>query len=121
MSSDKDLNLSENGPKSHTTSDIFRDTSSLPKRIVSQKFFDYGCMLLAEVIGTATLMFLGCMGCVGLNGIPPEMLVPLNFGFTVMLIIQLFGHVSYAILNPAVVIAAVVNELITIKVSSIIL
>jgi glycerol uptake facilitator-like aquaporin len=43
-------------------------------------------------------------------------LSPLNFGLTVMFIIQLFGHISYAIINPAVVIAAIVHKLISIRV-----
>lgn len=73
-------------------------------------------MVLAEVLGTATLMFLGCAGTLHWNGPPPSFIPPLNFGMTVAYIIQIFGHISYAILNPAVAICAVINNLISIKV-----
>lgn len=44
---------------------------------------------LAELIGTAMLVFLGCMGCVGSLGNQPALLqVSFVFGLTVMLIIQ---------------------------------
>ncbi|CAO1354236.1 unnamed protein product [Diamesa serratosioi] len=72
-------------------------------------------MVLAEFIGTGILVFFGCMGCVPMNGIPLEISSIINFGFTIMMIVQIFGHISFAILNPAVTIAAVVNKLITIK------
>ena len=40
----------------------------------------------------------------------------LNFGLTVMFVVHIFGHISFAIINPAIVITAVVNKLIDIKV-----
>lgn len=46
-------------------------------------------VFLAEVIGTGLLVFLGCMGCIGgLGGIPTHLQICLNFGLTVMIIIQ---------------------------------
>jgi aquaporin related protein len=39
----------------------------------------------------------------------------LVFGLTVMMMIQIFGHISYAIINPSIVITAVVNKVIDIK------
>ena len=48
-------------------------------------------MGVAEMIGTAILVFLGCMGCVGSLGTRPSSLqVSFIFGFAVMLIIQVF-------------------------------
>jgi len=102
-------------------SDSFRETSSLMSKFMTQRTFDNMAMILAEVIGTGTLMFLGCMGCVGLDDVPSGFSTAIVFGFTVMMIIQMFGHVSYALLNPAVVICAVFNNLISIKVSNCIL
>lgn len=84
--------------------------------VMKQKTFDNVCMVLAELIGTGLLVFLGCMGCVPMNGIPTAITTVFNFGFTIMMIIQIFGHISFAILNPAVTVAAVVNKLITVKV-----
>lgn len=74
-------------------------------------------MILAEVIGTGMLMFFGCMGAVMWDG-PQGIVTPINFGLTVMMIIQTFGHISSALLNPAVSICAVVNNIISVKVNS---
>jgi glycerol uptake facilitator-like aquaporin len=49
-----------------------------------------------------------------LSGLPIS--APLNFGLTVMFVIGMFGHISFAIINPAVAVAAVVHKLISIKV-----
>ena len=40
----------------------------------------------------------------------------INFGLTVMIIIQIFGHISFAIINPAIAIAAVIHKMISVKV-----
>lgn len=46
-------------------------------------------MGLAELVGTALLLFLGCMGCIHTDIMPiPHHIPALSFGFTVMLIIQ---------------------------------
>lgn len=47
---------------------------------------------LAEVLGTAALIFLGCMSCVGSLGFEPSPItISLSFGLAVMLIIQVSG------------------------------
>ena len=84
-----------------------------------KELIDKICMVAAEVIGTGLLTFFGCMGCINWFGITGfNIVAPLNFGLTVMFIIQIFGHISYAIINPAVVIVAVVHRYISITVSS---
>lgn len=81
------------------------------------KTVDKVAMFLAELIGTAMLMFLGCMGCLTWNGQPPSAFQSsMTFGMVVMLIIQTFGCVSGAHLNPVVTLAAVVYDLISVKV-----
>ncbi|XP_015600099.1 aquaporin AQPAe.a isoform X4 [Cephus cinctus] len=64
---------------------------------------------LAEMIGTAILVFLGCMGCIGgFSFIPSHLQLTLSFGLTVMVVIQCFGHISHAHVNPAMTVGAVV-------------
>lgn len=50
---------------------------------------------LAELIGTALLVFIGCMGCVASLGVVPSHLqVALTFGLTVMIVIQVSMQVK---------------------------
>ncbi|CAH1130323.1 unnamed protein product [Ceutorhynchus assimilis] len=62
-----------------------------------------------EVVGTAILVFLGCMGCVTALGqkqfIPHEQ-ISWTFGLAVMVAVQVFGHVSGSHINPIVTVAA---------------
>ncbi|XP_031636912.1 aquaporin AQPAn.G-like [Contarinia nasturtii] len=80
------------------------------------KTIDKVSMFLAELLGTAMLIFLGCMGCLSWNGQAPSSLQSsFTFGMVVMLIIQSFGCVSGAHLNPAVTLAALVYDMIDIQ------
>lgn len=65
---------------------------------------------LAELFGTAILLFFGCMGCYS----NPKW-IDFSFGFTIMAIIQCFGHVSGAYFNPAVTLCAFILEKIELK------
>lgn len=102
---------------SRKKSENFSSTSSLISRVLPQKFFDSFCIVLAELLGTGALLFFGCAGSMFWNG-NPGIATPLNFGLTVMTIIQTYGHISFALLNPAVNIVAVVYKLISIKVTN---
>ncbi|XP_011633988.1 aquaporin AQPAe.a-like isoform X1 [Pogonomyrmex barbatus] len=70
--------------------------------------------ILGELIGTAILIFLGCMACLGSMkpytlGIGPSTIqISFAFGLAVMVAIQCVGHISGAHLNPAVTVAAVI-------------
>ncbi|KAI4501300.1 hypothetical protein M0802_003673 [Mischocyttarus mexicanus] len=64
---------------------------------------------LAEMLGTSILVFLGCTGCIGSLGVVPSHLqITLNFGLSVMIVIQCFGHISDAHVNPAITVGSVV-------------
>ena len=89
---------------------------------MEKRILDILTVAVAETIGTAILVFLGCMGCVDLglgDALKPSHLsICIGFGLTVMLIINIFGMVSGAHLNPAVTLAAFVYKLVDIPVSA---
>ena len=83
------------------------------------KAIDKIAMFLAELLGTALLLFLGCMGCMSWTGQPTSSFQSaFTFGMVVMLIIQAFGCISGAHLNPVVTLAAIVYDLISVQVSA---
>ncbi|CAK9827018.1 unnamed protein product [Anthophora retusa] len=66
-------------------------------------------LTLAEVIGTAILVFIGCTGSIGSLGYDPSVLqVSITFGLAVMVAIQCVGHVSGAYINPSITVAALI-------------
>lgn len=83
---------------------------------MTSKTADVVALFLGELLGTALLLFLGCMGCISWGKEPNNLQVVLTFGMVVMIIIQIFGCVSGAHLNPVVSIAAVVYGIINYQV-----
>lgn len=48
---------------------------------------------IAELVGTAILVFIGCTGCIGSLGVLPSVLqVSLTFGLAVLIAIQVAFH-----------------------------
>ncbi|XP_055850381.1 aquaporin AQPAn.G-like isoform X2 [Episyrphus balteatus] len=71
-------------------------------------------VFLGELISTGLLIFLGCMGCIKTDIFPNNHLqLTFNFGLVIMILIQSFGCVSGAHMNPAVTLAAVIYKLVT--------
>lgn len=80
---------------------------------MKQSTLDKICCFLAELMGTGLLVFLGCMGCIKTDTFANNHLqMVLNFGLVVMIVIQCFGCVSGAHLNPAITIAAFIYDLV---------
>lgn len=78
------------------------------------RLLDNAVIVFGEMIATAMLMFLGCMGCVqSLNFMKSDLQCSLNFGFVVLICIQSFGCVSGAHLNPCVTLAQLVYRMIS--------
>lgn len=72
-------------------------------------------VILAELIGIALVMFFGCMGCISYGGTTTHLQTVLNFGFIIMSMIQIFGYISGAYINPSVTVAALIYEKLTVK------
>lgn len=85
--------------------------------IFSVMTYRHFCMILAEFIGTFLLLLFGCMGAVEVSGVPEGLIKSFNWGMAVLMVIQMIGHISFAIINPAVTLAAVINGLISVQVS----
>lgn len=68
--------------------------------------------IVAELISTFLLLFLGCMACVpvyrGSTDNTNPLYGALGFGLIVLINIQTFGHISGAYMNPAVTLASVI-------------
>lgn len=61
-------------------------------------------------------MFVGCMGGITWTVAPASFVGGLNFGLVVMLIIQCYGTVSGAHLNPSVTLCAILYRSLSVSV-----
>ncbi|XP_053967458.1 aquaporin AQPAn.G-like isoform X2 [Anastrepha ludens] len=78
------------------------------------------CAFLGELIGTGLLVFLGCMGCIKNNTYEnTHFQATFNFGLVVLVIIQCFGCVSGAHLNPAVTLAAYIYNMVSLTMAGV--
>jgi aquaporin Z len=68
--------------------------------------------LIAEALGTFILVGLGSMSITAaqIQGLPPLLTVPFGFGLALMAGVALFGHISGAYFNPAVTVAAWIDQ-----------
>ncbi|XP_049838364.1 aquaporin AQPAn.G-like isoform X4 [Schistocerca gregaria] len=84
------------------------DTGSLFGKLSPRRMLVVFC---AELLGTALLLFMGCMGTVtGVSDAPSSPLqISIAFGMTVASIIQVIGHISVAHINPSVTLCAVLR------------
>ncbi|CAG9863152.1 unnamed protein product [Phyllotreta striolata] len=96
----------KNNDKKDTMITNNRERKATPKALA---------LFASEFLGTGLLMFLGCMGCIPQVDDPPAFhhLSSLSFGLVILLIIQAFGHISGAHLNPAVTFAAVFLKVVS--------
>lgn len=86
--------------------------------IVNMRTLDKLAVFLAELIGTGLLMFFGCAGCLTWGAPASALQMTLNFGLTVMIVIQIFGCVSGAHLNPCVSIAAFIYRQLDVQMTA---
>lgn len=77
---------------------------------------DVTSRLLAECIGTAFLMLFGCASGLAWQNQPADFVGALGFGLVVMIIVQCFGEISGAHVNPAVSLCALVHRTLSISV-----
>lgn len=68
---------------------------------------------MAETLATGFLLFMGCAGGLDFGAKYSSFVPGLLFGLTVAILVQCFGAISGAHLNPAVTIAALLSKLIT--------
>lgn len=75
-------------------------------------------IFLAELFGTAILVFLSCSSCIkwNPNGQLDGLQISLSCGFAVLISVQIFGCVSGAHINPCVTLAAAIYNIISVQV-----
>lgn len=86
----------------------------LEKANIKTDTLDKVSAFFGELVGTAMLVFLGCMGCVSTDVFKNSHLqMTLNFGLVILVVIQCFGCVSGSHLNPAVTVAAYIYNMVS--------
>lgn len=74
-------------------------------------------IFIAEFLGTAVLMYSGCLCGVQFTDVPSPLAGALGFGFTVCMVISIFGPLSGAHVNPSVTLCAILYGSLDIWVS----
>ncbi|XP_076373175.1 aquaporin AQPAe.a-like [Tachypleus tridentatus] len=77
----------------------------------------FGRALLAEFLGTAVLVLIGCGSCIkgwDKDYSPTIVQIALAFGVTVGTVVQFIGHVSGGHINPAITVAFLITRKISI-------
>lgn len=89
---------------------------ALSKRGISH--LEYVSVFLAELFGTALLVFLSCSSCIKWmpDGQLDSLQICLSCGFAVLISVQIFGCVSGAHINPCVTVAAAIYNIISVQV-----
>ncbi|KAL0280365.1 UNVERIFIED_CONTAM: hypothetical protein PYX00_001677 [Menopon gallinae] len=81
---------------------------------IETKYFTISvAAIFAEFGGTAVLLFVGCLGCLG--SVPYQASV--SFGMGLITAIQIFGHISGGHFNPAVTLSAVIFNMLSVPVA----
>lgn len=73
-------------------------------------------VFLAEALGTGLLVFLACLGCMTWGQPYNHLQTVLSVGLVVLIIVQTFGCISGAHINPSITVAATIFRLIDLKV-----
>lgn len=79
------------------------------KPITSRWYWDWR-IILGEFVATSMLMSFGCLTCLSLDGSHenPPLYTPIGFGMIIILCVQVFGHISGALMNPVMSLTAVI-------------
>ena len=77
---------------------------------ITLRWYCHWRAILGEFVATSLLLSLGCLACVPLDGLHPNppLYAPLGFGMIVILCVEVFKHISGALMNPAMSIASVI-------------
>lgn len=88
---------------------VIKEIKGQPNKIIPWWYLHWRA-ILAELVSTTLLLFLGCMTCIPLDGVNlnPPLYSPIGFGLIILFNIQAFGHISGAHMNPSVTLAAVI-------------
>lgn len=62
---------------------------------------------VAETVGTACLVFFGCMSLINFGSVP-SLQPAIGFGLVVASVVMIFGHISSSHLNPSVTLCALI-------------
>ncbi|XP_056635561.1 uncharacterized protein LOC130444459 [Diorhabda sublineata] len=73
-------------------------------KICDTSIYERIILCLSEFCATACFVFVGCLGCTSTSAEQ----ISFTFGLAIMIVVQIFGHISGAHVNPAVTVAATI-------------